>query len=197
MCLASHLSLPERLGAVGTLDDLEAGGAPDDDTTFHAPAVGAVDEALVHAEQVAGEEARLVLAGAGADLEQAVAVVVGVAGQQRHSRSSVSASRRSWMVSSLELSYPASLGVVILGERLRLLLKKRPRSSAKRAIGSRRLCGDDLPVSLWVGMMSGSPSWAVTSAYWALISAMRSYMGQNQRPPEGWAGPVGSIKVAS
>jgi len=39
--------------------------------------------ARIHAEQVAGEQCRFVAAGAGADLEEDVAVVVGVRGQQQ------------------------------------------------------------------------------------------------------------------
>ena len=41
-------------------------------------------EALVHPEQVAGEQRGLVAAGAGADFQHHVAVVHGVLGQQRH-----------------------------------------------------------------------------------------------------------------
>jgi hypothetical protein len=46
-----------------------------------APAL-ALGVAGVHAQQVAGKQRRLVAAGAGADLEEDVALVVGVAGQQ-------------------------------------------------------------------------------------------------------------------
>ena len=40
-------------------------------------------EASVHAEQIGGEEARLVAAGAGADLENGIPVVVRVAREQQ------------------------------------------------------------------------------------------------------------------
>ncbi len=49
---------------------------------FHAPAV-ALGVAGVHAQQSAGEQRRFVAAGTGADLEEDVAFVVGVARQQR------------------------------------------------------------------------------------------------------------------
>jgi hypothetical protein len=48
---------------------------------LHLPAL-AFGVAAVHAQQVAGEQRRLVAAGAGADLEEQVALVVGVARQQ-------------------------------------------------------------------------------------------------------------------
>ncbi len=48
---------------------------------LHAPAV-ALGVARVHAEEVAGEERALVAAGAGADLEEQVLLVVGIARQQ-------------------------------------------------------------------------------------------------------------------
>ena len=41
-------------------------------------------EALIHPEQVAGEQRGLVAAGAGADFQHHVAVVHGILGQQRH-----------------------------------------------------------------------------------------------------------------
>ena len=41
-------------------------------------------KALIHPEQVAGEQCRLVAAGAGADFQHDVALVHGVLGQQRH-----------------------------------------------------------------------------------------------------------------
>src|SRR3989454_6363180 len=58
----------------------ELGGALRDDLGLPALPLGV---ARVHAEQVGGEERRLVAAGAGADLEEDIALVVRVPGQQR------------------------------------------------------------------------------------------------------------------
>src|SRR5256885_7354981 len=84
--MPAGLELEPGVGALA--DDLrdhflvaaELGGALRDDLGLPALPLGVT---RVHAEQVGGEERRLVAAGAGADLEEDIALVVRVPGQQR------------------------------------------------------------------------------------------------------------------
>jgi hypothetical protein len=84
--VAARLELERRVRALADdardhfLVAAELGRALRDDLDLPALALGV---ARVHAEQVAGEQRRLVAAGAGAHLEEQVAVVVRVARQQR------------------------------------------------------------------------------------------------------------------
>ncbi len=83
--VAARLEFEPRVGALAAdardhfLVAAQLRGALGHDLDLPAPALGI---ARVHAEQVAGEERRLVAAGAGAHLEEQVALVVRVLGQQ-------------------------------------------------------------------------------------------------------------------
>jgi len=81
----ARLELEPRVSALtGDLGDdfaiaAEVGGVLRDD--FHLPAI-AFGEPAVHAEEIAGEQRRLVAAGTRADFEKDVPLVVGILGQQ-------------------------------------------------------------------------------------------------------------------
>ncbi len=73
---------------------------------------------LVHAEQVAGEQRRLVAAGAGADLEHRRALVGGVAREQRQRQRTLGGFERSGVAMELLGRHLAQLVVGIVRHRL-------------------------------------------------------------------------------
>ena len=75
-----------------------------------APALQ-VGIALVHAEQVAGEQRRLVAAGAGADLEDGALLVVGVLGQQQEPDLTLQLGQPASQLAPLLLGQLAHLGI--------------------------------------------------------------------------------------
>ncbi len=116
----SNFSRPNTPSPVDRGDDLlvAADLALGDAVDLHLPAVQ-LGVALVHAEEVAGEQRRLVAAGAGAHLEDRRGVLVRVLRrqQQRHRRARAPAGGRS-SARKLLAGELGHLGVVAFGHRL-------------------------------------------------------------------------------
>jgi hypothetical protein len=92
--------------------------------------------ALVHAEQIAGEQRRLVAAGAGADFENDVALVHGVLGQSASRNCCSSAARRA-SSSGFSASAMERISASVAGSSIRLVSPFE--LALRRAIGLHRL----------------------------------------------------------
>ncbi len=77
--------------------------------------------ARIHAEQIAGKDRRLVAAGAGADLEEHVAPVVGVLGQQHALQVGFKRLKLGLGFGNLLLGHLAHVGITVLEQRLSAL----------------------------------------------------------------------------